>query len=143
MMPLVEVVRARPPATRCWSAVPAFVRQIDKLPLPVKSAPGFLVNAVLGPYMLRGLRCVDEGHRARDVVDATLVAFGMPMGPDRAVDTVGLDIAVAAGKALAGGRRRPVLPLALADKVAAGRFRKEERQGAPGWRRADGLSPGC
>ena len=39
----------------------AFVRGIDKLPLPVKSAPGFLVNAVLGPYMLEALRCVDEG----------------------------------------------------------------------------------
>jgi 3-hydroxyacyl-CoA dehydrogenase/enoyl-CoA hydratase/3-hydroxybutyryl-CoA epimerase len=77
----------------------AFVRRIDKLPLPVKDAPGFLVNAVLGPYMNEAMKCVDEGI-APETIDAALVAFGMPMGPIELADTVGLDVAVHAGKQL-------------------------------------------
>jgi 3-hydroxyacyl-CoA dehydrogenase/enoyl-CoA hydratase/3-hydroxybutyryl-CoA epimerase len=79
----------------------AFVRQIDRLPLPVRSAPGFLVNAVLGPYMLEAMRAVDEGLTP-ETVDEAMLAFGMPMGPIELVDMVGLDVAVAAGKSLAG-----------------------------------------
>lgn len=98
------------------------MRRLDKLPLPVRDEPGFLVNAVLGPYMYEALRCVDEGI-APEAIDAALTAFGMPMGPIELVDTVGLDIAVAAGKALAGADA--VLPRALADKVAAGQLGKK------------------
>src|SRR5690606_16227867 len=101
MMPLVEVVAGEQSDSTALQAAAAFVRALDKLPLPVKSAPGFLVNAVLGPYMLEALRCVDEGIEPA-TIDAALVAFGMPMGPVELVDTVGLDIALAAGKALAG-----------------------------------------
>jgi 3-hydroxyacyl-CoA dehydrogenase/enoyl-CoA hydratase/3-hydroxybutyryl-CoA epimerase len=82
------------------------VKQIDKLPLPVKSAPGFLVNAVLAPYMLAAMRAVDEGI-SPETVDAAMLAFGMPMGPIELVDTVGLDIAMAAGQQLAGGAEAP------------------------------------
>ena len=130
MMPLVEVVEAEAADPTCVRAACAFVRQIDKLPLPVKSAPGFLVNAVLGPYMYEALRCVDEGI-APEAIDAALTAFGMPMGPIELVDTVGLDIAVAAGKALAGADA--VLPRALADRVAAGQLGKKSGQGFYRW----------
>ncbi|MBL8426315.1 MAG: enoyl-CoA hydratase/isomerase family protein, partial [Dechloromonas sp.] len=61
MMPLVEVVEAEGADPAAVQAACAFVKQIDKLPLPVKSAPGFLVNAVLAPYMLAAMRAVDEG----------------------------------------------------------------------------------
>jgi 3-hydroxyacyl-CoA dehydrogenase/enoyl-CoA hydratase/3-hydroxybutyryl-CoA epimerase len=88
MMPLVEVVRGARHRRRGAAPRAAFVRRIDKLPLPVKSAPGFLVNAVLGPYMLEAMRCVDEGI-APETVDAALVEFGMPMGPVELVDTGG------------------------------------------------------
>ena len=106
MMPLVEVVQAEGADPAALQAACAFVRQIDKLPLPVKSAPGFLVNAVLAPYMLEAMRCVDEGI-APEVVDEAMLAFGMPMGPIELADTVGLDIALAAGKALAGADEPP------------------------------------
>jgi len=106
------------------------VRRLDKLPLPVQDEPGFLVNAVLGPYMYEALRCVDEGI-APETIDAALTAFGMPMGPIELVDTVGLDIAVAAGKALAGADA--VLPRALADRVAAGQLGKKTGQGFYAW----------
>jgi 3-hydroxyacyl-CoA dehydrogenase/enoyl-CoA hydratase/3-hydroxybutyryl-CoA epimerase len=84
----------------------AFVRQIDKLPLPVRSAPGFLVNAVLGPYLYAAIQAVEQGLPPESV-DAAMLAFGMPMGPIELVDLVGLDVALAAGKSLddAAGRK--------------------------------------
>ncbi|MBK7766819.1 MAG: enoyl-CoA hydratase/isomerase family protein, partial [Sulfuritalea sp.] len=80
MMPLVEVVASAATAPEVAQRAAAFVRRIDKLPLPVKDAPGFLVNAVLAPYMNEAMRCVDEGI-APETIDAAMVAFGMPMGP--------------------------------------------------------------
>jgi 3-hydroxyacyl-CoA dehydrogenase / enoyl-CoA hydratase / 3-hydroxybutyryl-CoA epimerase len=130
VMPLVEVVRTEASSDEAFTRAAAFVRKLDKLPLPVKDEPGFLVNAVLGPYMYEALRCVDEGI-APEAIDAALVAFGMPMGPIELVDTVGLDIAVAAGKALAGAEA--VLPKALADMVAAGHLGKKSGQGFYVW----------
>ena len=130
MMPLVEVVRTAASGEEALVRAAAFVRKLDKLPLPVRDAPGFLVNAVLGPYMYEALRCVDEGI-APEAIDAALTAFGMPMGPIELIDTVGLDIAVAAGKALAGAEA--VLPRALADKVAAGQLGKKSGQGFYRW----------
>ena len=129
MMPLVEVVQAEGADPDMVQAACAFVRQIDKLPLPVKSAPGFLVNAVLAPYMLEAMRCVDEGI-SPETVDEAMLAFGMPMGPIELVDTVGLDIAMAAGKQLAGGAEAP---RCLAEKVAQGKLGRKAGQGFYTW----------
>jgi 3-hydroxyacyl-CoA dehydrogenase/enoyl-CoA hydratase/3-hydroxybutyryl-CoA epimerase len=96
-MPLVEVVAAEGSDPEMLQRGSAFVRQIDRLPLPVRSAPGFLVNAVLGPYMLEAMRAVDEGLSG-ETVDEAMLAFGMPMGPIELIDLVGLDVAVAAGR---------------------------------------------
>jgi 3-hydroxyacyl-CoA dehydrogenase/enoyl-CoA hydratase/3-hydroxybutyryl-CoA epimerase len=106
MMPLVEVVAGTGTAPEAAQKAAAFVRKIDKLPLPVKDAPGFLVNAVLAPYMNEAMRCVDEGI-APATIDAAMVAFGMPMGPIELADTVGLDVAVAAGRQLVGDANPP------------------------------------
>ena len=133
MMPLVEVVAGEQSDALALQRAAAFVRKLDKLPLPVKSAPGFLVNAVLGPYMLEALRCVEEGI-APEVVDAALVEFGMPMGPVELVDTVGLDIAVAAGKALAGDAAAP--PQKLLALVSAGKLGKKTGEGYYRWKDA-------
>ena len=104
-MPLVEVVHADGTAADALARASAFVGQIDKLALPVKSAPGFLVNAVLAPYILQAMRSVDAGV-APAAIDAALVAFGMPMGPLELADTVGLDIARAAGEGWPAARSR-------------------------------------
>ena len=130
VMPLVEVVRGALTDEAVFRQAAAFVRRLDKLPLPVRDAPGFLVNAVLGPYMYEALRCVDEGI-APATIDAALTAFGMPMGPIELIDTVGLDIAVAAGKALAGADA--TLPRGLAERVAAGQLGKKSGQGFYAW----------
>jgi len=132
MMPLVEVVEAAGADPDVVQAACAFVKQIDKLPLPVKSAPGFLVNAVLAPYMLAAMRAVDEGI-SPETVDEAMLAFGMPMGPIELVDTVGLDIAMAAGQQLAGGAAAPRCLLARVEKNQLG---KKSAQGFYAW--ADG-----
>jgi 3-hydroxyacyl-CoA dehydrogenase/enoyl-CoA hydratase/3-hydroxybutyryl-CoA epimerase len=90
-MPLVEVVSAEGGDPEMAARAAAFVKQIDRLPLPVKSTPGFLVNAVLGPYMLEAMRAVDEGI-SPETVDEAMLAFGMPMGPIELVDMVGLEV---------------------------------------------------
>ncbi|MEO8536505.1 MAG: 3-hydroxyacyl-CoA dehydrogenase NAD-binding domain-containing protein [Betaproteobacteria bacterium] len=128
-MMLVEVVAGRdtPPGLVARGA--AFVRAIDKLPLPVKSAPGFLVNRVLAPYLMTAMRCVDEGI-APEVVDAAAVRFGMPMGPIELADTVGLDICLAVGRML-GESGDP--PRMLAEHVEAGQLGKKSGQGFYAW----------
>src|SRR3954471_2222773 len=98
-MMLVEVVAGAATRANLLADAAAFVRAIDKLPLPVKSAPGFLVNRVLAPYLMSAMRCVDEGI-APEAVDEAAVAFGMPMGPIELADTVGLDICLAVGRML-------------------------------------------
>jgi len=129
MMPLVEVVEAEGADHAAVQAACAFVKQIDKLPLPVRSAPGFLVNAVLAPYMLAAMRAVDEGI-SPETVDEAMLAFGMPMGPIELVDTVGLDIAMAAGKQLAGGADAPKCLLSRVEKNMLG---KKSGQGFYDW----------
>ncbi len=130
MMPLVEVVEAAGADPAMVRAACAFVRQIDKLPLPVKSAPGFLVNAVLAPYMLAAMRAVDDGI-SPETVDAAMLAFGMPMGPIELIDTVGLDIAMAAGQQLAGGAEAPRCLLARVERQQLG---KKSGQGFYAWK---------
>ena len=128
-MMLVEVVAGRDSDPALVARGAAFVRGIDKLPLPVKSAPGFLVNRVLAPYLMTAMRCVDEGV-APEAVDAAAVAFGMPMGPIELADTVGLDICLAVGRML-GHEDEP--PRRLAERVAAGQLGKKSGQGFYAW----------
>ncbi|MEC5387472.1 3-hydroxyacyl-CoA dehydrogenase NAD-binding domain-containing protein [Uliginosibacterium sp. H3] len=139
-MPLVEVVQGERTDAEVLSRAMAFVHGLDKLPLPVKSAPGFLVNAVLGPYLLEAMRCVDAGM-SPETIDAAMLAFGMPMGPIELADTVGLDIAMATGKALTGASE---VPRALQALVDAGKLGRKTGEGfyvwADGRPRKDGAS---
>jgi len=105
-MALVEVVDMPDTPEAIGQRALAFVGRIGKLPLPVRDAPGFLVNAVLAPYMLEAMRCVDAGIRL-ETIDAAMIAFGMPMGPIELIDTVGLDIAHHAGRQLSGDAAMP------------------------------------
>ncbi len=73
------------------SSALAFGKNIGKLPLAVKSSPGFLVNRILMPYILEAVTMVDEGI-APEVIDKAATDYGMPMGPIELADTVGLDI---------------------------------------------------
>jgi 3-hydroxyacyl-CoA dehydrogenase/enoyl-CoA hydratase/3-hydroxybutyryl-CoA epimerase len=128
-MMLVEIVVGRQTRDSLVPQAAAFVRQIDKLPLPVKSAPGFLVNRVLAPYLMAAMRCVDEGL-SPETVDEAALAFGMPMGPIELADTVGLDICVAVGKLL-GEDAAP--PRKLMDAINAGNLGRKTGRGFYAW----------
>ncbi len=129
-MPLVEVVETEVLLPRTRATALAFVGKLGKLPLPVSDAPGFLVNAVLAPYMLEAMRCVDEGL-APETVDEAMKVFGMPMGPLELADTVGLDIAHAAGRQLAGAAD---LPKCLEAHLARRELGKKTGRGFYAWK---------
>ena len=137
LLQLVEVVSSRTTNPEVAKNAAAFVRQIDKLPLPVKDSPGFLVNRVLGPYMQNAFRMIEEGVKP-ETIDKAMERFGMPMGPAELADTVGLDICLAAGKELAKGRGEAQVPKFLADKVALGQLGKKTGHGIYRW--VDGKS---
>jgi 3-hydroxyacyl-CoA dehydrogenase/enoyl-CoA hydratase/3-hydroxybutyryl-CoA epimerase len=126
LLQLVEVVEGEKTDPEISKKAAAFVRQIDKLPLPVKDSPGFLVNRVLGPYMLNAFRMLDAGAKP-ETLDRAMEDFGMPMGPAELADTVGLDICLYAGKSLAKGAT--AVPAILESKVALGQLGKKTGQG--------------
>jgi 3-hydroxyacyl-CoA dehydrogenase/enoyl-CoA hydratase/3-hydroxybutyryl-CoA epimerase len=128
-MMLVEIVVGTQTHPALVPSAAAFVRQIDKLPLPVKSAPGFLVNRILAPYLMEAMRCVDEGM-APETVDEAALAFGMPVGPIELADTVGLDICLAVGKMLGEGTQAPKK---LTDLIAAGHLGRKTQRGFYDW----------
>jgi 3-hydroxyacyl-CoA dehydrogenase/enoyl-CoA hydratase/3-hydroxybutyryl-CoA epimerase len=130
LLQLVEVVAGDRTDPALVKKAAAFVRHIDKLPLPVKDSPGFLVNRVLGPYMQNAFRLIDEGTKP-ETIDAAMEQFGMPMGPAELADTVGLDICLAAGKSLAKDATR--VPNILANKVELGQLGKKTGQGIYRW----------
>ena len=84
----------------------ALVGAIRRLPLPVKSSPGFLVNRILMPYLMEALTLVGRGVSPQEI-DRAALAFGMPMGPVLLADTVGLDVCLSVARILGaafGGR---------------------------------------
>ena len=129
-MMLVEIVEGPQTSPAVMQAGMAFARQIDKLPLPCKSAPGFLVNRVLSPYLLEAMLMLDEGIPA-ETIDAAAKDFGMPMGPIELADMVGLDIAWAVGQELA--RPGTPIPKKLQAAVEAKHFGKKSGKGFYAW----------
>jgi 3-hydroxyacyl-CoA dehydrogenase/enoyl-CoA hydratase/3-hydroxybutyryl-CoA epimerase len=132
LLQLVEIVSSAQTNPELAKKAAAFVRHIDKLPLPVKDSPGFLVNRVLGPYMQNAFRLIDEGTRP-ETIDAAMEEFGMPMGPAELADTVGLDICLAAGRTLAKAAGDVQVPRLLSSKVEAGQLGKKSGQGIYKW----------
>mgnify|MGYP005821961335 CR=1 FL=1 len=132
-MPLVEIVSDKATTQETQARALAFVDAIDKLPLPVKSAPGFLVNRILTPYLLEAVKLIDEGHSAEEV-DAAAEDFGMQQGPVEVADTVGLDICLEVGRVLA--RELDHIadpPQRLVSKVEAGNLGRKSGKGFYSW----------
>jgi 3-hydroxyacyl-CoA dehydrogenase/enoyl-CoA hydratase/3-hydroxybutyryl-CoA epimerase len=105
-MQLVEIVRHERISSETMRRATAFAVELSRLPAPVTSAPGFLVNRALTPYMAEALLMVDEGI-AKERVDRVAERFGMPMGPVELADQVGLDIAIEVSASL---RQRLAVP---------------------------------
>src|SRR5690606_10301007 len=90
-MPLVEIVRGAATSDETLATIFALTRRLDKTPVIVNDGPGFLVNRLLAPYLNEAGWLLSEGARIEDV-DRALLDFGMPMGPFRLLDEVGLDV---------------------------------------------------
>ncbi|HEX4780434.1 MAG TPA: 3-hydroxyacyl-CoA dehydrogenase family protein [Usitatibacter sp.] len=138
-MMLVEIVEGPQTAPAVMQAGQAFTRQIDKLPLPCKSAPGFLVNRVLSPYLLEAMLMVDEGIPP-ETIDAAAKDFGMPMGPIELADMVGLDIGWAVGQELA--KPGSPIPKRLQSLVEAKSFGKKTGKGFYTWVKGKAVKSG-
>ena len=113
-MKLVEVVIAKQTSEETRDRSLAFVRQIGKLPVVVRDSPGFLVNRVLFPYLLDAAELFESGVDA-ERIDRALVEWGMPMGPLRLIDEIGVDITIDIGNTLekAYGQRDHVATVLL------------------------------
>src|SRR3979411_475086 len=132
---LVEVVSHDGADPQLLKEALAFVGAIDRLPLPVKSSPGFLVNRALTPYMLEAMVMLDENIDKR-TIDAAAEKFGMPMGPIELADQVGLDICLAVGDMLRSkfGDLLPPTPAWLREKVAKGELGRKTGKGFYLWK---------
>ncbi len=132
---LVEVVSHDGTDPELLKQALAFVGAIDRLPLPVKSSPGFVVNRALTPYMLEAMVMLDA-NVDKTVIDAAAEKFGMPMGPIELADQVGLDICLAVGDMLRSkfGDMLPPTPAWLRDKVTKGELGRKTGRGFYVWR---------
>jgi 3-hydroxyacyl-CoA dehydrogenase / enoyl-CoA hydratase / 3-hydroxybutyryl-CoA epimerase len=140
-MPLVEVVHCARTAPAVAQAAGAFARRLDKLPVACRSAPGFMVNRVLTPYLNEAMYLAQEGV-ALPVIDAAAVGFGMPMGPIELADVVGLDVAAHVGEIIAQGLKRPAPQLPqLAQRLAAGQLGRKSGRGFYLWQDGKAVKP--
>jgi len=132
---LVEVVSHDATDPQLLKEALAFVGAIDRLPLPVKSSPGFVVNRALTPYMLEAMVMLDE-KVDQVTIDRAAEKFGMPMGPIELADQVGLDICLAVGDMLRSkfGDLLPPTPAWLRDKVNRGELGRKTGKGFYLWR---------
>src|SRR6202012_3670393 len=132
---LVEVVSHDGTDPQLLKEALAFVGAIDRLPLPVKSSPGFLVNRALTLYMLEAMMMLDE-KIDKLTIDAAAEKFGMPMGPIELADQVGLDICLAVGDMLRSKFGDTLLPTPawLRDKVANGELGRKTGKGFYSWK---------
>ncbi len=141
-MPLVEVIHSAVTRPEPLAAAMSFARRIDKLPLPCRSGPGFLVNRVLFPYLLEALHAAGEGVPLA-TIDAAAVDFGMPMGPIELADVVGLDVLLHVGEIINRelGRSEPPLFAKVRELVAARQLGRKTGSGLYTWVDGKAIKP--
>ncbi len=128
-MKLVEVVVTEHTAPETVEAVLLFVRRIGKMPVVVKDSPGFLVNRILMPYLIEAGALVDKGYDPK-TIDEAMLDFGMPMGPIRLLDEIGLDVAAHVAETMSGAfGDRFAVPDILNKLLEAGSIGKKSGRG--------------
>ncbi len=128
-MELVEVVAGEKTSPEVVARVVEFARRIGKVPVVVRDRPGFVVNRILMPYLVEAVRLFDAGASAHDI-DEAMLDFGMPMGPLRLLDEVGLDVAAHVVSTLGKHFGERVTAPALIEKMlGAGMLGKKSGRG--------------
>jgi 3-hydroxyacyl-CoA dehydrogenase / enoyl-CoA hydratase / 3-hydroxybutyryl-CoA epimerase len=131
-MQLVEIVHGATTDPGAVERAIWFTRKLDKLPLPCGSAPGFVVNRILIPYINEALFALSEGIPAA-VIDRTGTRFGMPVGPIELADVVGLDVGLHVGGVLAEAFHRQI-PEILVKRVAEKKLGRKSGEGFYAWK---------
>jgi 3-hydroxyacyl-CoA dehydrogenase/enoyl-CoA hydratase/3-hydroxybutyryl-CoA epimerase len=140
-LPLVEIVRGESTSDDTVQRAIAFTRKIDKLPLPCKSAPGFLVNRVLVPYLYEAMFAVQEGTPL-EVVDEAALRYGMPMGPVELADVVGLDVCKHVGDIVSAALNKQKPDTSRIDAlIAAKKLGRKSGEGFYVWRDGKAVKP--
>jgi 3-hydroxyacyl-CoA dehydrogenase/enoyl-CoA hydratase/3-hydroxybutyryl-CoA epimerase len=140
-MPLIEIVSGKQTSAAAAQAALSFARRLDKLPVPCASAPGFIVNRVLMPYLHEAMYAAQEGVPL-PVIDKVAVDFGMPMGPVELADVVGLDVASHVGKIIAAELGRPAPDLAqLESLVQQKKLGRKSGSGFYEWKDGKAVKP--
>jgi 3-hydroxybutyryl-CoA dehydrogenase len=132
MMPLVEVVRAITTSDETVAAARAFAEACGKSPVEVKDQAGFIVNALLFPYLNNAVKLLDAGVATREDIDAAMQGgCNFPMGPLALLDLVGLDTSLAIIEALYAEFKDPnYAPAPLLKRmVSAERYGRKSGQG--------------
>jgi len=128
MMPLVEVVRAEKTSPEVVAQTVAFGKQLGKTVIVVKDSPGFLINRILMPFLIESGHLKQEGYSVAQI-DKAATKFGMPMGPFRLMDEVGLDTGAKVADVIASGfPHMKVLPM-IHEMVAKGYLGKKNGKG--------------
>ncbi len=111
-MPLVEIIPGEKTSSETIATAFSIAYRLKKMPVLVKDCPGFLVNRILIPYVVEALYMVSEGIDIA-MIDATMTAFGMPLGPLALADEVGLDVGFKVATLLEAGygKRMAVPPI--------------------------------
>ena len=129
VLPLVEVIWSKYSDPEIVSRGMQFAGQIGKMPIRCKSAPGFLVNRALLPYIFKAIEAVAGGENA-DHIDEALVDFGMPMGPIELADQIGLDVCLDVGIVLG---MPPATKALLDEKCRTGTIGRKSGSGFYEW----------
>ena len=131
-MALVEVVRPVTANDATVEAAVAFASACGKEPVEVKDQAGFIVNALLFPYLNNAVRLLEQGVATKEGIDAAMKGgCGFPMGPFALLDLVGLDTSLAILDALYAEFRDPnyaAVPL-LRRLVTSGQLGRKTKQG--------------
>jgi 3-hydroxyacyl-CoA dehydrogenase/enoyl-CoA hydratase/3-hydroxybutyryl-CoA epimerase len=140
-LPLVEIVRGENSSEEAIQRAIAFTRKIDKLPLPCKSAPGFLVNRVLVPYLYEAMFAFQDGIPI-ETIDEAALRYGMPMGPVELADVVGLDVCKHVGDIVSAALHRQKPDTSRIDAlIAAKKLGRKTGEGFYVWRDGKAVKP--
>ena len=128
-MQLVEVIVGPQTDPEVVRRAVRYTQQIGKLPVVVKDSPGFLVNRILMPYLIEAGHLFESGARVEDI-DECMLDFGMPMGPLRLIDEVGVDVSKHVAATLAAHfSDRMTSPAVLGKMLSASLLGKKSGRG--------------
>lgn len=120
-MPLVEIVRGSESSDQTINKVASIVKKLGKFPIIVEDVHGFLINRVLTPFLNEASYLLEEGYNIQEV-DRAVTDFGMPMGPYRLLDEIGLDIAMHVNNSMSAAYGKRLTAPNIAEKMLENKF---------------------